>query len=105
MVVNYKSNWGDDDHNKGDWEVWRAETAFFSIKSIRRSLSFEFVLAQALCLLSRLTYLGEGAREAARRREQMVREEECRRLQRLAHHEAHIRGRGVSRVGEVFTLP
>ena len=31
---------------------------------IRRTLSVEFVRAQSLCLLSRLTYLGEGSREA-----------------------------------------
>ena len=42
---------------------------------IRRALSLDFVRAQALCLLTRLTYLGDGAGGAARRREQVALEE------------------------------
>ena len=72
---------------------------------VRRALSLDFVRAQALCLLSRLTFLGEGARAAAGRRQQATREEEERRRVQLAHYWAHVRGRGVPRAGEVYTLP
>ena len=71
---------------------------------IRRALSLDFVRAQALCLLTRLTYLGDGAGGAARRREQVAWEEEERRRVQQAHFEAHVRGRGVPRAGEIFAL-
>ena len=51
-------------------------TLFMS--QIRRSLSLEFVRAQALCLAGRLGQLGDGARAAANRRAQAGREEEGR---------------------------
>lgn len=69
---------------------------------IRRTLSLAFVRAQALCLQNRLANLGDGAREAAGRREQLRVEEERRRREQLAHHLAHVRGRGVPWAGEVF---
>ena len=72
---------------------------------VRRALSLDFVRAQSLCLLSRLTYLGEGARAAAGRRQQATREEEERRRVQLAHYWAHVRGRGVPRAGEIYALP
>ena len=71
---------------------------------IRRALSLDFVRAQALCLLTRLTYLGDGAGAATRRREQVALEEEERRRVQQAHFEAHVRGRGVPRAGEIFAL-
>ena len=43
---------------------------------IRRALSLDFVRAQALCLLNRLTYLGDGADGAARRRGLAAQDEE-----------------------------
>ena len=64
---------------------------------IRRALSLDFVRAQALCLLIRLTYLGDGAGGAARRREQVALEEEERRKLQQAHFEAHVRGSAQSR--------
>ena len=69
---------------------------------IRRALSLDFVRAQALCLLSRLCHLGEGAREVACHRQVAAREVEEARREQSAHFLAHIRGRGVRRVGEVF---
>ena len=69
---------------------------------IRRSLSVDFVRAQALCLFSRLAHLGDGAQAAALRRQQAGQEEEGRRREQIAHYIAHIRGRGVNRAGEVF---
>ena len=71
---------------------------------IRRALSLDFIRAQALCLLTRLTYLGDGAGSAAQRREQVTWQEEERRRVQRAHYEAHIRGRGVPRAGEIFSL-
>ena len=72
---------------------------------VRRALSLDFVRAQSLCLLSRLSFLGEGARAAAGRRQQATRDEEERRRVQLAHYWAHVRGRGVPRAGEVYALP
>ena len=69
---------------------------------IRRSLSLAFVRAQALCLQNRIANLGEGARDAARRREQLRVEEERRRRDQLAHHLAHVRGRGVPWAGQAL---
>ena len=46
--------------------------------------------------------LGEGARAAAGRRQQALLEEERRRRDRVAHYQAHLRGRGVPWAGEIF---
>ena len=72
---------------------------------VRRAMSVTVVRAQALCLLSRITFLREGARAAAGRRQQATWEEEERRRVQLAHYWAHVRRRGVPRAGEVYTLP
>jgi hypothetical protein len=79
-----------------DWELGG------TMGQIRRDLSLDFVRAQALCTIARLGQLGEGAREAARRREQATREEEGRRREQQAHFQAHVRGRGADRAGEIF---
>ena len=80
-----------------DWELGEV------ISQIRRSLSLEFVRAQALCLVARLGQLGDGARAAANRRAQAGREEEGRQREQLAHYQAHVRGRGLGREGEIYT--
>ena len=80
-----------------DWELGQV------MGQIRRALSLDAIRAQYLCLLARLCYLGEGAHAAADRRQQAAREEEGRRRDQMAHYMAHIRGRGVSRAGEVFS--
>ena len=72
------------------------------IGQIRRKLSCTFVRAQALCLLSRLGQLGPGARAAAERRGDALRAETARRREAQAHWQAHIRGRGLGRVGMLF---
>ena len=69
---------------------------------LRRKLSCTFVRAQALCLLSRLGQLGPGARAAAERRADALRAETARRREAQAHWQAHIRGRGLGRVGMLF---
>ena len=81
-----------------DWELGLA------MGQIRRALSLDFIRAQSLCLLSRLCHLGEGARGAVARRQQAGREEEARRREQQAHYQAHIRGRGILRGGEIFVV-
>ena len=63
------------------------------VGQIRRSLSTSAVRAQALCLISRLTQMGDGARMAAKRREWVLREEARMRLERRAQWLADVRGR------------
>ena len=74
----------------------------YILGQIRRVLSVSFVRAQSLCLLARLCHLGEGAKEAAGRRKQTREIEERRRSERLSHYEAHVRGRGLGRIGSIF---
>ena len=72
------------------------------VSQIRRYLSTAFVRAQSMCLLNRLCYLGDGAQAAAGRRTLSKRMEEARSRDRQAHYQAHIRGRGLSREGQIF---
>ena len=69
---------------------------------IRKYLSTAFVRAQSLCLLNRLCFLGEGAKAAAGRRDLVRRLEVGRQRERQAHFQAHIRGMGLSRIGNIF---
>ena len=69
---------------------------------LRRRLSCTFVRAQALCLLSRIGQLGPGAKAAAERRGDALRAETARRREAQAHWQAHIRGRGLGKVGMRF---
>jgi hypothetical protein len=52
--------------------------------------------------MNRLSYLGEGAHAASGRRIVVTQLEECRRRDRQATYMAHIRGRGLSREGQIF---
>ena len=70
--------------------------------SIRRVLSCVFVRAQSLCLLSRLSQVGAGARGAADRRTAALRSDHNRRQEACAKWFANVRGRGLSRVGMIF---
>ena len=72
------------------------------IAQIRKYLSVAFTRAQSLCLVNRLRFLGEGARAAAGRRTRDQLSEAMRQRDLQAHYQAHIRGRGLSRVGQVF---
>ena len=72
------------------------------IAQTRKFLSVAFTRAQGLCLLNRLGFLGEGARAAAGRRDMAHRNEAQRQRDLQAHYQAHVRGRGLSRVGQVF---
>ena len=72
------------------------------VSQVRKYLSISFIRAQSLCLLNRLCFLGEGAVAAAGRRDLTRRLEEGRRRDRQASYMAHIRGRGLSREGQIF---
>ena len=73
------------------------------ISQIRRILSVNFVTAQAICLLNRISYLGAGGKAASERRSMMMRREDARRQERQSHYLAHIKGCGLSKVGCLFT--
>ena len=74
-----------------------------AIGSIRRVLSCCFFRAQALCLVSRLGQVGVLARAAAERRMTALRAEHTRREEQRSNWLANVRGRGLSRVGFIFT--
>ena len=82
-------------------EAYEHELGLF-ISQNRKYLSTAFVRAQSLCLLNRLCFLGEVAKAAAGRRDLARRLEVGRKREREAHDQAHIRGRGLSRVGNIF---
>ena len=73
------------------------------VSQIRRNLSVNFVTSQSICLLNRVSYLGSGGKAASERRCLMMRREEDCRKERDSHYLAHIKGRGLSRVGTIFT--
>ena len=60
----------------------------------RRYFSVLFVKVQAACLTARLGHLGEGARVAARRRVDLMDQEERARREAEAYFMAYVRGRG-----------
>ena len=72
------------------------------VNQVRKYLSTSFIRAQSLCLINRLSFLGEGAQAAAGRRIVARQLEEGRRRERQASYMAHIRGRGLSREGQIF---
>ena len=72
------------------------------IGQIRKYLSTAFIRAQSLCLVNRLGFLGDGAKAAAERRDLAKRLEVGRRREQQAHYQAHVRGMGLSRVGQTF---
>ena len=67
------------------------------ISQIRKYLSTAFVRVQALCIINRLCFLGEGTKAVAGRRDL------AQRLEVSRNHDlvAHIRGQGLSRVGQM----
>ena len=72
------------------------------VTQVRKYLSTSFIRAQSLCLINRLSFLDEGAQAATGRRSVAKQMEEGRRRERQAHYLAHVRGRGLSREGQIF---
>ena len=74
------------------------------LHEFRRELSLVAAKAVSACLLGKVSKLGEGHRQAAKRRAWAKQEEEKREAARRAHWTANVRGRGVHRSGR-FTIP
>ena len=72
------------------------------LMNLRRELSTAAAKANSACLLGRLSKLGEGHRQAAKRRVWVRREQEMREEANRAHWLANIRGRGIIRGGGEF---
>ena len=53
-------------------------------------------------MISRIGQLGPGSRTAAVRREDALKANTVRRMEAQAHWQAHIKGRGLGRVGMMF---
>ena len=66
------------------------------ISHFRKYLLTAFIRAQSLCLINRLSHLGEGAKSAASRMSLTKSLELGSRREREAHFQAHIRGMGLS---------
>ena len=60
----------------------------------RRYFSCLFVRVQAACLCARLGHLGEGARDAAGRRRDLMEQELRAKREAEAYFSAYVRGRG-----------
>jgi hypothetical protein len=60
----------------------------------RRSLSAAFIRDQTACLVTRMGYLGVGAREVAARRRVAMEQEVRLKREEEAHFAAHMRRRG-----------
>ena len=70
------------------------------VGQIRRMLSTTNKRAQAQCLLSRLSSVGEGVGQAAKRRHWAAKEEEKMRRERLAQWIGRARGRNIVSRGQ-----
>ena len=66
----------------------------------RRMLSTTCVRAQAQCLLARMSQVGEGVAQAAKRRRWVAAEEERMRKERMAQWIGRVRGRNIVRRGQ-----
>ena len=72
--------------------------------NLRRELSTAAAKANSRCLISRVAKIGNGHRQAAKRRVWARREEEKRIEEAKCHWLANIRGRGIFReLGEFIT--
>ena len=65
------------------------------VGQIRRMLSTVSVRAQAQCLLTRMSSVGEGVGQAAKRRQWVAAEEERMRKERQAQWIGRVRGSGI----------
>ena len=72
------------------------------LMNLRRELSTAAAKANSACLLGRLSKIGEGHRQAAKRRVWVRREQEMREEADRAPWRANIRGRGIIRGGGEF---
>ena len=73
-----------------------------TLSHYRRVVSTVAVRAQATCLLTRIGHLSGAARDAAQRRNLAVRRETALRAESRAFYQAHVRGRGFHRLGDII---
>ena len=73
-----------------------------TLSHYRRVISTAAVRAQATRLLARLGHLGSAAQEAADRCNVAVRRESALREEARAFFQAHVRGRGFHRSGDII---
>ena len=74
------------------------------IGQLRRRLSVATIRANINCLLTRLSLVGEGTRQAMKRRQWQKREETHMRQEKLAQWHRKIRGHGITHRGEFFMV-
>ena len=70
------------------------------VGQVRRMLSTASIRAQGQCLLNRMSSVGEGVGQAARRRQWIAAEEERMRKERQAQWIGRVRGSGIVRRGQ-----
>ena len=70
------------------------------VGQLRRRLSVAVVRANSNCLLTRLTYCGEGTEQATKRRQWREREERIMRQERESQWHRKVRGHGIRHRGE-----
>ena len=73
-----------------------------TLSQYRRLLSTVAVSSQATCLISRMGHLGGAAQDAALRRNLSVRRKVALRVEARAFYQAHMRGRGGHRTGDII---
>ena len=81
-----------------------AEELGVIVGQIRRKMSTASIRAIGNCLLSRLRMLGEGSKNAAKRRQWAMREDQRMTNERRAVWLAQVAGRGLVRRGQ-FLIP
>ena len=84
--------------HRGLYKSREAELASH-VSSVRRQLSFTAVREQARLLLDRLQLLGDGAREAASRRDWALRQRREEEMERQAQQVCMLQGRLIRRSG------
>ena len=72
------------------------------LAGFRRELSMAVAKANSGCLIDRVSRIGEGQRQAAKRRAWAKREEERMMAERRAYWHAYVRGRNIS-TGQFMT--
>ena len=73
-----------------------------TLSQYRRLLSTTAVCVKATCLITRMGHLGAAAKDAALRRNLSVRQEAALREEAKAFYQAHMRGRGAHRTGDII---
>ena len=87
---------------RGQQEVIVREDLEVVVGQLRRRLSVAIARANSNCLLSRLSLIGEGSKEASKRRQWTYREETIMKNEREAQWHRRTRGHGIKHRGGFF---